>query len=364
MFDFCAALTRDDLDSLTQFFEHTAIPNHRFSEFPPGSSCFGTKPIPALNVALYHNSCRCAEFLIENGADIDQRDGSGHCAAHAAAACGNPALLDLLSQYHCDICAASQNGSEPLHIAAACGRSEAVEWLLEQGADLECRNAFCRTPLLVAAAGNSLGLVQMLVSYGADVGARDDGGNSSVHIALKARRFENARFLMSLGVVPLTAANFDRVTFPMIACQLGDLGLLQYLVKARVNTATLDRRGRSILHYAILYRRLDLVLFILSERLVDPTAEDIFHVSALHLAAASRSAEIVAEIAKYDAIHLNCTKCGFSPLHIALKRGVYDVVEVLCALPGVDWNVENVYGVFFKFSKTLFMLQRDRGQAQ
>jgi ankyrin repeat protein len=348
MEEFFTALLCDNPDSLADLFNHSFTPNHLFSNFPIGTSCFGTKPIPALNIALFHNAGRCSEYLLHNGVDPDQRDGSGNEAIHSAAACGNPALLELLFSYGCNIFSKSRNGNEALHIATSFGHLSAVEWLLNAGANIESRNANFHTPLLIASSGNSIDVIRMLHSHNADITARDDFGNSALHISLSHHKIENAEFLMRLNH-PLNVVNFEGVTLPMIASEIGDLSLLEYLITQGINPKILDLKQRSILHYAIKNRQIEIILFILKEQLVDPTTVDIFEVSALHLAAASGSEFIVTEILKYDYHHLNCTKCGFSPLHIALKHGVYDVIKILCSIPGIDWKVENIYRVYFVF---------------
>jgi ankyrin repeat protein len=274
MLELFHALAADDLDSVVQFFEDHAIHSCMFSMFPPGASCFGTKPIPALNVALAYNAGQCVEFLMECGADIDEADGSGHRAVHAAAACGNPAILELLAANGCDIAAPSHNGSEPIHIAAAAGQIPAVEWLLDSGSGVDCRNACLRTPLLIASAGNSIDLIRLLILRGADITAVDDMGNTAIHIALSRRKYEIARYFVSLRAISLNAANFEGITFPMIACQLGDLELLQYLLGEGASASALDRNGRSILHHAIAHRKIELVSFILDENVVDAMAMD------------------------------------------------------------------------------------------
>jgi ankyrin repeat protein len=355
------AATSDDVDSLVALFDDTPDPNFCFSQLPPGTSCFGTKPIPLLNVACSHGSLRCAEYLVESGAGIEQADGSGHRAIHAAAFSGDTDVLCFLYSNGSDLSATSGNDSQPIHIAAAACRIDAVEWLLDNGADIESRNHFNRTPFLIAVAGESIDLAEFLVARGSDVTARDDIGNYALHIALLRHRFEIARNLMSLDLISWNAMNFDGLTFPIIACQLKDLGLLQYLISMGSNCLQRDRKKRTVLHHAIQSRGIDIVRFLLDPKVVDPTLEDevglllrksrfylIMFVlkclySALHFAAISGSLMIVRDVIAFDRQHLNSRSCGFTPLHLACKHNSLEIVEFLCSIPGVNLGPENRY---------------------
>jgi ankyrin repeat protein len=355
------AAARDDVDSMIALFGDTPTPDFCFRQLPPGTSCFGTKPIPLLNVACSHGSLRCAEYLVESGADVEHTDGSGHQAIHAAAFSGYADVLWLLHSNGADLSATSGNDSQPIHIAAAAARTAAVEWLLESGADIESRNSFNRTPFLIAVSGEWADLAELLVRRRCDVTARDDTGNSALHIALLRHRFEIAKNLMSLNLISWNAVNFNGLTFPIIACQLRDLGLLQHLISMGSNCLQTDQKKRTVLHHAIKSSTIDIVRFLLETKVVDPTLEDDVGLllrkspfslivflsdclySALHFAANSRSLAIVRDLVELDRQHLNSRSCGFTPLHLACKHDSLHIVEFLCSIPGVDLGVENKY---------------------
>lgn len=74
-------------------------------------------------------------LLLDQGCEVDLRDGQGCTALHFGADRGAVAAMKLLMQRGADINATDLNGQTPLHYAYLCGRDEAVQLLLSNGAD-------------------------------------------------------------------------------------------------------------------------------------------------------------------------------------------------------------------------------------
>jgi ankyrin repeat protein len=222
-----------------------------------------------------------------------------------------------------------------------------VNWLLEEHIDLSHRNFLGQTPFFLAVAHGSLELIESLVSHGVDVGDRDLRGNSALHIALKLRRYEIAKWLLDLRIIDLNCRNFDGETFLMIGCDLGDFDLVRYLLDLGADPSLCSRSGRTILHFAIRSKNSDLVRFLASRNVVDATIRDSNHFSSLHFAAASGSLPMIQAVLPFDNIHLNDRKCGYTPLHLACKHNSFEVVQFLCSIPDIDIQAENLYGVPF-----------------
>jgi ankyrin repeat protein len=269
------AVMNNDVDQLITLFGDTPEPNFVFFRIPRQVTCFGAKPIPCLNVALSYGSTYCIQYLIEAGANIDLIDGDGYGAFHAAAFSGNPEILDYLESKGADPNALSTNGSLPIHIATANDCCSAVNWFFDHNIDLDAMDGGHRTPLSIAVRAGFLDLVHGFVAHNADVTTRDLMRNSLLHIAIEKCHYEVARFLMSLDLIGYNSVNFSGITFLMIACRQGNLELVMHLLNCSCDPSLLDRRGRSLLHYAVESRNPDLVQFLLERQTVNPTLKDI-----------------------------------------------------------------------------------------
>ena len=119
-----------------------------------------------LNGAAFHGHWRLAEFLIEQGADVNAPlPDTGETPLHAALCTTNRTAHDLvvrvLLRHGADPNRATTPGVEtgsfmrdcrtkgesPLHRAAAFGTEATIQLLLDAGADVQCRDANGDTPL-------------------------------------------------------------------------------------------------------------------------------------------------------------------------------------------------------------------------
>jgi serine/threonine-protein phosphatase 6 regulatory ankyrin repeat subunit B len=103
---------------------------------------------PALLLAARARSRRCAELLLDAGADLDARaPRSRSTALHVAAASSAEDLVELLLVRGAEANARDRGGATPLHRAASAGGRACVERLLASGADRTARDAqFHATP--------------------------------------------------------------------------------------------------------------------------------------------------------------------------------------------------------------------------
>jgi ankyrin repeat protein len=125
---------------------------------------------------------RCAELLLEHGANINARDKCGSTVLFVAAGKGDAADVRYLLERGADVGQILNNGSGLLHCAAERGdaRDEAVaRILLEFGADASLRDANRNRPIDIARAKGARGLEAILSAAEADQSETPAQGNGA-----------------------------------------------------------------------------------------------------------------------------------------------------------------------------------------
>jgi len=106
-----------------------------------------------LNLAIYENKPDIVNFLIDKGANINQKRGRVRYPLYAAIFKNIPDIVKLLIDKGANINQKDdENGSTPLHLAltTSFGNPDIVNLLIDKGADINQKNRFGETPLLLA----------------------------------------------------------------------------------------------------------------------------------------------------------------------------------------------------------------------
>ncbi|GAI28498.1 unnamed protein product, partial [marine sediment metagenome] len=137
-----------------------------------------------------------AEFLIRNGANINDSDGQGVSPLMYAVIYNFPVLCDMLIYYGADIHQTDNEGNNPLILAVFMNNPEIVEIFLDQNANVnsEDRNGF--TPLMLAAQNGDTAIINLLINKQADLNVKNKYGNTALSIAIKNGHIEAVNLLI------------------------------------------------------------------------------------------------------------------------------------------------------------------------
>ena len=152
--------------------------------------------------------CHCPGKYI--GMDINQVDGRGQTALHAALRKKERRIVDLLLSTGADQHKHNKWGLTPLHVACEIGDLDIVAKLLSMGADPNANERQdlkmffdqCRTPLIIAASHGHAECVTAVLKAGADMSHVDFNGNTALHKACIYGHSSCARALLMHGADP------------------------------------------------------------------------------------------------------------------------------------------------------------------
>ncbi|CAH1165751.1 unnamed protein product [Phyllotreta striolata] len=129
-----------------------------------------------LHLAAGYNNVEVAEFLLENGADVNAQDKGGLIPLHNASSYGHLDIAALLIKFDTVVNATDKWGFTPLHEAAQKGRTQLCALLLAHGADPFLKNQEGQAPLDLCAADDVKCLLQDAMASQQDAAAAASSG--------------------------------------------------------------------------------------------------------------------------------------------------------------------------------------------
>jgi ankyrin repeat protein len=136
----------------------------------------------ALILAAETGQVRMAQMLLKRGAHVDARNKSDTSALAAAAYEGHTETVKALLAASASVGITDENGNTPLMIAAAAGRLDIVK-LLAKDSDLNARNKQKAGALMLAIKNRRLDTVKFLLSRGCDPSLQDWEGKTASALA-------------------------------------------------------------------------------------------------------------------------------------------------------------------------------------
>ena len=114
--------------------------------------------------ALKEHDLERVSQLLEQGADINERDLDGDTVLHVACYEGLTKVVQQLLGRYARPNATDKSGRTPLHVAAKRGHLDIVELLLDHRAKVLAKDEYGNTPLSEAAEGGHRDIVKLLRS--------------------------------------------------------------------------------------------------------------------------------------------------------------------------------------------------------
>ena len=285
---------------------------------------------------------RLLSKLLALGADPNARGDRGVTPLYEAvtAVADGPKVIRALLAAGADPRALTDYGESALHAAARRPlrhTPEVIALLAEIGLDVNARNETGQTPLHIARIYDNLAAVRTLLELGADPNAQDEAGRIADPVChwsgwgdpirgwdfLAESPAESVRGCLESGT-PVDARHEQGATplalmISTLACCADFENVLREFVAAGADVNARDEEGRTPLHRALY--RLDhppnIVTSALLEAGADPGARDSVGSTPMHIAARSGRGPEASILAAAGADVNSRSKNGQTPLHVA-----------------------------------------------
>ncbi|XP_076436736.1 uncharacterized protein LOC143276189 [Babylonia areolata] len=153
-----------------------------------------------LHIAVNVHSCDMMEFLLDNGADINGRNGCGLTPLMLASYTGQLEAVQLLHSREADLNIRDHVGKTAVHRAAEGQHSFVLQFLLTKGADINALDRFGRTALYHSIMFRHMDMIKLLLESGVSVNGSDLFSQSPLQVAVHRLSRQNMRAVLSTSL--------------------------------------------------------------------------------------------------------------------------------------------------------------------
>ena len=209
------------------------------------------------------NNLHIINLLLEHTANVNANDGC--TITHLAASFGRHELLQILLEQGANINQKDWEGSTPLHRAIKEGHVITVKELIRLGANLDLQDDKGNTPLLIAVLRGSEDIVKELILHGANVNLMDNIGTAPLHWCFIFRRYNLAKILLEnkADMNLIRRRSQQGIIFDLIQTQ--KVEGVKLLIEYGVDLNQRSQDGRSVLEFAKAVAQKDIIQIIVEQ---------------------------------------------------------------------------------------------------
>ena len=251
-------------------------------------------------------------------------------------------IAQLLIQNGANLNLKNGDGLTALHLASSNDRKEIVELLIKSGAEIDPKDKIGLTPFLTAVKTNHLEIAKLLFENGANIHELSAENVSALHFAVN-HGLETTRFLIENGVNPnAKSLKGTTVIHKVAAHNSNQAELIQLLIKFGADIEILhDTINWTAINYAVYSGSKENVQVLLDNGAKIHDKSLVAQTSLLFLAVKFNREEIFKMLINYGAV-VNKEE-GMILLQQACSQGNKNIIEILID-HGVDINAKTSNG--------------------
>jgi ankyrin repeat protein len=201
-----------------------------------------------LYYAIHGDQQKCAEILIDRGAEVNVYNFEKETPLHYAAHLGKENCGKLLISRQAKLNEKQKDGFTPLHYAVQSEKVNFLRILLNNGADVEAACNRKRTPLHLSAENGNADCAEALIAKGAEVNAKDEDNWTSLHFAARNGKIDCLRLLLASGA-DINAKTKNKKTPLRLAGEQGNTDCVELLIE---KGAEVDAEDSESLQWSLL----------------------------------------------------------------------------------------------------------------
>ena len=136
---------------------------------------------------------------LDNGVNLDYKDGNGLTALHRATAQGNKEIVSILLENGVNVDEKDNRGYTSLMKACWNGRVEILLMLLDKGANINVTNKYGETAIMKVIERGNMEIIPLLIDHGADIEQKNHNGDTALMYASKKGNAEVVSMLLDRG---------------------------------------------------------------------------------------------------------------------------------------------------------------------
>ncbi|XP_053489517.1 fibronectin type 3 and ankyrin repeat domains protein 1 isoform X2 [Ictalurus furcatus] len=153
-----------------------------------------------LMVAAQKGFSRMVHKLVEHGADIHMKNGSGKDALMMACFAGHLDIVKYLREFGATWQSRDMCGLTPLHWATDGEHLPVIDYMIQDGCELDVMDVSQWTPLMrVSVVTGNAAVASLLIQAGADVNVRDKHGKTPLMVAVLNNHEQLVKLLLDSG---------------------------------------------------------------------------------------------------------------------------------------------------------------------
>lgn len=291
-----------------------------------------------LHLAAANHTCEVIETLLQTESSLlDKRDEQDRTPLLIAACYGRKSALEALHRSGATIEAFDDTKYTALHLATAARSLDCAKYVLGERPDLlDKKSHFGDTALMIASQFGMPHIVELLLLKKADCTIVNEDDMTALHLAAREGHLDIVKSLLRADRAPLEMRNKEKETPLLLASANGHFGVLEHLLEQGASPAARDKNDQTALHIAATERHFTMAQALVGKQKSILNLTNDRKETAMIIAASKGNLQIVELLTQSGADDTIRDIGGETALQVAVNNGYLDITQHLLDNCSVD----------------------------